>query len=118
MCRHEEVPQAWNDVTIEVLHKEGPTEYGDCRGIALVAYAGRVLLKVSVACRLCIFCEQNRLLPEGQRSFRPGRSTVDMIFVMRRQQELAQDKNSPVYACFIDLQKVHDSADHTILWEC
>ena len=47
-----QVPQQWKDTTIKVLHKKKDrTEYGDYRGISLVAHTGKVLLKV-VAMRL------------------------------------------------------------------
>ena len=41
-----EVPQEWKDATIKVLHKKKDrTEYGNYRGLSLVAHAGKVLLK-------------------------------------------------------------------------
>ena len=47
-----QVPQAWKDASIKVLHKKkDKTECGNYRGISLVAHAGKVLLKV-VATRL------------------------------------------------------------------
>ena len=52
------------------------------RGIALVSHAGKVLLKI-VAHRLSGHCETGGILPEEQCGFRPGRLTVDMLFVMR-----------------------------------
>ena len=42
-----QIPQQWKDVTIKVLHKKKDrTQYGNDRGISLVAHAGKVLLKV------------------------------------------------------------------------
>ena len=77
------VPQKWKDATIFVLHKKDRTECGSCRGISLVAHAGKVLLKV-IPNRLSNYCEREGILPEEQCGFRPQRSTTDMIFVVQR----------------------------------
>ena len=39
-----------------------------------------------------------------------------MMFVIRRLQELARKKRIPLYVDFIDLTKVYDSVDRTLLW--
>ena len=39
-----------------------------------------------------------------------------MMFVIRRLQELARKKRIPLYVYFIDLTKVYDSVDRTLLW--
>ena len=67
---------------IKVLHeKKDRTECGSYRGISLVAYTGKVLLKI-VATRLSAYCETRNLLPEEQCGFRPHRSTTDMMFAV------------------------------------
>ena len=72
------------------------------RGISLVAHAGKILLKI-IARRLSEYCERVGILPEEQSGFRPNRSAIDVMFVIRRLQELAQKKRIPLYVCFIDL---------------
>ena len=57
------------------------------------------------------------ILPEEQSGFRPNRSTTDMMFVIRRLQELARKKRIPLYARFIDLTKAYDFIDRTLLWK-
>ena len=47
---------------------------------------------------------------------RPGKSTVDMIFVVRRLQELGRKEGVPSYTCFVDLQKAYDSVERSLLW--
>ena len=50
------MPQQWKDAIIMVLHKsEDRTECGNYRGISLVAYAGKILLKIIVR-RLNDYC--------------------------------------------------------------
>ena len=114
--RGSEVPQQWKNAIIMVLHKKKDrTECGNYRGISLVAHAGKILLKI-IARRLSEYCERVGDLPEEQSGFRPIRSTTDMMFVIRRLQELARKKRVPLYVCFIDLTKAYDSVDRTLLW--
>ena len=111
-----EVPQRWRDAVIKVLHKKNDrTECGNYRGISLVARAGKVLLK-TVATRLSPYCETRNLQPEEQCWFRPHRSTTDMMFAVRRLQELRRKARVPLFLCFIDLQKAYSSVDRTLLW--
>ena len=47
-----------------LLHKKkGRTECGNYRGISLIAYAGKILLKIT-ARRLSEYCERVGILPE------------------------------------------------------
>ena len=90
------MPQQWKDAIIMELHKKkGRTECGNNRGISLVAYAGKIMLKI-IARRLSEYCERVGILREGQRGFRSNRSTTDMVFVIRRLQELARKKRIPL----------------------
>ena len=112
-----EVPQEWKDATIKVLHKKKDrAECSNYRGLSLVAHAGKVLLKI-VANRLGDFCKEAGILPEGQCGFRPQRSITDMMFVVRRLQELGRTSNASLEICFIDLAKAYDSVDRVLLWE-
>ena len=72
--------------------------------------AGKILLKI-IARRLSEYSERVGILPEEQSGFRPNCSTTDMMFVIRRLQELARKKRIPLYVCFIDLTKAYDSVD-------
>ena len=81
-----------------------------------MSHAGKVLLKV-VARRLSAYCEAKGLLPEEQCGFRPNRSTTDMMFVVRRLQEIWRKAGVSLFMCFIDLQKAYDTVDRTLLWQ-
>ena len=110
------MPQQWKDAIIMKFHKKkDQTECGNYRWISLVAYAGKILLKI-IARRLSEYCERVGILPEEQSDFRPNRSTTDMMFVIRRLQELARKKQIPLYVCFVGLTKAYDSVDRTVLW--
>ena len=102
--RKGKVPQQWKDAVITVLHEKGDnTECGNYRGTSLVSHAGKVLLKV-IARRLSAYCEAKGLLPEEQSRFRPDRSTTDMMFVVRRLQEIVRKTRVSLFImCLIDL---------------
>ena len=70
-----------------------------------------------VANRLSNYCEAHGILPDEQCGFRPERSTVDMLFGVRRLQELARRRRIPLYICFVDLQKAYDLVDRGLLWK-
>ena len=107
-------PQQWKDATIKVLHKR--KDRSDCnnyRGISLAAHSCEVLLKI-VASRLSNYCEAKGISLQEQCGFRPARSTIDTLFV-RRLQELRRARKIPLFMCFIDLQKAHDSVNRELL---
>ena len=98
-------PQQRKFATIKVLHKKkNRTECGNYRGTSLVSHAGKVLLKV-IAGRLSDYCKRENILLEQQCGFGPQRSTVDMMFVVRRLQKLAREKGTPLFLRLIDLTK-------------
>ena len=111
------VPQQWKDATIKVLYKKSDrSNCNNYRGVSLLSHAGKVLLKI-VANRLSGYCEAHGILPDEQCGFRPERSTVDILFIVRRLQELARRRRIPLYMCFVDLQKAYDSVDRELLWK-
>ena len=118
MWRKGKVPQQLKDAVITVPHKKGDkTECGTYRGVSRVSHPGKVLLKKVVTRRLSAYCEAKGLLPEEQCGFRPNRSTTDMMFVVRRLQEIRRKAGVSLFMCFIDLQKVYDTVDRTLLWQ-
>ena len=115
--RQGKVPQQWKYAGITVLHKKSDkTECGNYHGISLVSHAGKVLLKV-VARRLSAYCEAKGLLPEEQCGFRPDRSTMDMMFVVRRLQKVGWKAGVSLHMCFVDLQNAYGTVDRTLLWQ-
>ena len=113
--REGKLPQQWKDPVITILHKKGDKmECGNYRGISLVSHAGKALLKV-VARRLSAYCEAKGLLPKEQCGFRPDRSTTDMMFVVRRLQEIGRKAGVSICMCFMNLLKPYDTVDRTLL---
>ena len=70
-----------------------------------------------VARRISAYCEAKGLLPEEQCGFPRDRSTADMMFVVRRLQEVGWKAGVTLFMYFIDLQKAYDTVDRTLLWQ-
>ena len=82
-----------------------------------MSHAGKLLLRV-VARRLSAYCEAKGLLPEEEQcGFRPDHSTTDMMFVVRRLQEVGRKAGVSLHMCFKDFQKAYDTVDRTLLWQ-
>ena len=79
-------------------------------------HAVKVLLKVVVR-RLNAYCEAKGLLQGEHSGFQPNRSATDMMFVVRRLQEIGRKAGVSLFMCFIDLQKAYDTVDRTLLWQ-
>ena len=111
----EQMPSDFKDALIVSLYKNkgSKADCGNYRGISLLSIAGKIFARV-VLNRLITISE--RVLPEAQCGFRPGRSTVDMIFAMRQIQEKCKEQNMPLHSVFIDLTKAFDTVNREALW--
>ena len=94
---------------INVLHKKKDrVECEHYRGIRFVVYVGKALLKI-VTTRIIAYCEAKELQPEEHRSM------TDMIFTVRKLEELGGEARVPLLLFFVDLQTAYDFVDHTLL---
>ena len=82
----------------------------------VVSPAGTVLLK-NIPGRLSDYSERENVLLEEECGFIPQPATVDMMFVVRRLQELTRKKDTPLCLCFTDLTKAYNSVDRNLLWD-
>jgi len=55
-------------------------------------------------------------LEDGQCGFRPGRSTTDQIFTLKKIFEKSWKHGKVLFACFVDLEKAYDRAPRDKLW--
>ncbi|KAL8615669.1 hypothetical protein ACOMHN_034819 [Nucella lapillus] len=112
----DDMPQEFRDATIISLFKNkgSKSDCGKYRGISLLSIAGKILARVILK-RLISDISENKL-PEAQCGFRPGLSTIDMIFAVRQVQEKCREQNLDMYAVFIDLTKAFDTVNRVALW--
>ncbi|XP_038077400.1 uncharacterized protein LOC119745248 [Patiria miniata] len=111
----EDMPQEFRDATIVSLFKNkgSKSDCGNFRGISLLSIAGKVLARIILNRLVTAISEEN--LPEAQCGFRPGRSTIDMIFAVHQVQEKCKEQNMDLYAVFIDLTKAFDTVNREAL---
>ena len=57
------------------------------------------------------------MLPEEQCGFQLDRSTMDMVFVVRRLQEIERNAAVSLFMCFINLQEVYGTVERSLLWQ-
>ena len=112
----EKMPDDFRDALIVALYKNkgSKADCGNYRGISLLSIAGKIFARI-ILNRLIAVSEAN--LPEAQCGFRPGRSTVDMIFTVRQVQEKCLEQNLDLYSVFIDLTKAFDTVSREALWD-
>ena len=110
----EKMPEDFRNALIVALckNKESKADRGHYRGISLLSIAGKIFAHI-VLNSLIAVSEAN--LPEAQCGFRPGHSTVDMIFTVRQVQEKCLEQNLDLYSVFIDLTKAFDTVNREAL---
>ncbi|MFN9380495.1 MAG: RNA-directed DNA polymerase [Bacteroidota bacterium] len=123
--RMEEIPREWMQGLIFPLYKDGddrdPLNY---RGITLLSIVGKVYNRV-LGDRLMKFAERKGgvleelgIRPgivEEQGGFRPGRGTIDQLFVLT--EILKSRVGMSTYAAFIDVKKAYDTVWRQGLWK-
>ena len=108
------VPEDWGRAVICPIHKKG--DKADCnnyRGISLLSHISKIYERI-LERRLREVVENK--LGEWQHGFRPGRGTLDLIFVLKLLLEKSWEWNKPRFVGFIDLQKAFDRVPRERLW--
>ena len=86
-------------------------ECGSYRGIKLTEHVMKVLERVV----------ENRVrgsvdLSDMQFGFRPGKGTMDAIFILRQMQEKYLAKKKELWMAFVDLEKAFDRVAREVVW--
>ena len=101
-------------VFIPIPKKGNIKECSNCRLVALISYANKVMLKILHA-RLQQY--MNRELPDVQAGIRKGRRTEDQNANIRWNIEKAREFQKNIYFCFIDYTKAFDYVDDNKPWK-
>ena len=111
----ETVPADWKKgLIIRIANKGNLTKCGNWWGITLMSVAAKVMRKVLIK---RVSNGVDIKLRKGQAGFRPGRSTVEQIYILRNIVEQAVEWNSSLYVCFVDYEKAFDSVHRSTLWK-
>ena len=102
-------PERWGAGAIVPLHKHdsrlSPSNY---RPITLMSVVGKLFGTV-VNARLQAFSERVGSISDEQGGFRPHRSTVDQIFILREIIASRRERGLPTFTTFIDARKAYDT---------
>ena len=109
-------PATWKQARVQPVFKQkgdrsSPRSY---RPIALLCSVSKVF-ETLVKDQVLSFCLANRVLPDSQFGFLPGRSTVWQLLSVLDDWHAARERGTSVHAAFLDLAKAFDRVDHQIL---
>ena len=109
------IPKDWSKMIVTPVYKKGdkldPANY---RAISLLSIPGKVFCKILLD-RIKLRAED--LMSESQFGFRPGRGTVDAIFIVRQLIENANEHKVPLHFNFIDFKAAFDTIWRKALWK-
>jgi hypothetical protein len=95
-----------------VKNKTGDaSDKGNYRPISLATILAKVLDGV-----LNRYLSQNVSLNDAQFGFRSGMSTESAVLCLKHTVRYYTDRNTPVFACFLDLSKAFEMVSYNILW--
>ncbi|KAK6763392.1 hypothetical protein RB195_023915 [Necator americanus] len=104
---NERIPDSWRHAIIIPLHKKlSATDPRNYRGISLLRAMYKVLERI-ILDRLIKHREETTR--DEQAGFRPGRSTIDRVFIARRVIEIWQWYSMPTQLGFLDFEAAFDS---------
>jgi hypothetical protein len=109
-------PVEWKRALVVPIYKnKGPKdEPGSYRGISLLSIPGKVYASLLLH---RISGQVESKLSEAQCGFRPGRGTVDAMYVLRSLGAACGEHNTCLAKAYIDLTKAYDSIDRWALWK-
>jgi len=113
--RTAKMPEEWKSSTITPLYKN-KGDIQDCnnfRGIKLISHTMKLWERVIER-----MLRKDASTSENQFSFMPGKSTIEVTYLLRKLIGLYRDRKVDLYIVFIDLEKAYDRVPHEVLWRC
>lgn len=111
---HSHLPQELLDTVVIPIVKDRTgdiADMGNYRPISLATVIAKVLDSV-----LDAHLGRYAQLHDAQFGFRAGLSTESAIFTLKHTVKYYTDRQTPVYACFLDLSKAFDLVSYNALW--
>lgn len=111
----EQMPKEWSQAIICPIHKKGAkAECNNYRGIALLNIAYKIM---ATSLKNRITKEAESIIGEYQCGFRPGRSVVDQLFVLREIQAESYEHKLSTHLLFIDFKQAYDRVNRRCLFQ-
>jgi hypothetical protein len=103
-------------VITPIYKKSDPTEPQNYRPITLGSALDK-LYNLVLNARILQFLENNHKLHDAQQGFRPGRSAVDNIFMLKTCLDARAQEKKDTYLLFVDIAKAYDTVwREGLLW--
>ena len=106
------MPDEWKTSLIVPIFtgKSDVMSCGSYRGMKLLEHAMEIVERV-LERRIRTLVNLNKM----QFGFKPGKGTMDAIFIVRRMQEEYQKKDTKFYMCFVDMEKAFDRVPRKVM---
>lgn len=107
-------PECMKTIVVPILkNRTGDiSDKNNYRPISLATIIAKVLDRL-----LDKHLDQHLHLHDGQFGFRPGLSTESAILSLKHTVRYYVDRQTPVYACFLDMSKAFDTVCYDVLWK-
>ena len=112
----EQIPEEWTEGIICPIYKKGDRRVcSNYRPITLLNVVYKIFA-ILLHNRLCKMVEHK--IGEYQMGFRPNRSTIDNIFIIRQIYEKCHEYNIELHNVFVDFMHAFDSVNRSLIYEC
>jgi hypothetical protein len=103
-------------VITPIYKKADPTEAKNYRPITLGSAVDKLYNSVLNA-RILTYLEDNEQLHDGQQGFRPGRSSIDNIYMLKTCLDARCQQKLDTHLLFVDIEKAYDTVwRNGLLW--